>query len=95
MYLRSVWRRGGYGRIVGGTRASELAMVSREVAPRKGAHKPSTSLVLVAPSRGARHDVTQAGGRSLAEKWLCKTAAILMISRRRKAMYGRVFLKLK
>jgi hypothetical protein len=37
---------------------------------------------------GVRHDMAQAGGRSQAEERLGEAAAILMISRRRKAMYG-------
>jgi hypothetical protein len=37
MYLKSVWWGGGYGRINGGTRALELALVTREATPRKGA----------------------------------------------------------
>jgi hypothetical protein len=36
---------------------------------------------------GVRPDMAHAGGRSQAER-LCEAAAILMISRRRKAMYG-------
>jgi hypothetical protein len=43
-------------------------MVSREAAPGKGARSPSTSHVLVEPSRGVRHDMTHAGDRSQAEK---------------------------
>jgi hypothetical protein len=35
--------------------------------------------------------VTHAGGRSQAKKGLGEAAAILMISRRRKAMYGEFF----
>jgi hypothetical protein len=72
----------------------ELAMVSREAAPRKGARSLSTSHVLVEPSRGERHDMAHAGGRSLAEERLGEAAAILNISRRRKAMYGGLFWKL-
>jgi hypothetical protein len=95
MYLRSVWWRGGYGRISGGTRALELAMVSREAKPEKGSRSPSTSHVPIERSRGGRHDMTHAGGRSQAEQRLCEVAAILMKSRRRKAMYGGLFWKLK
>jgi hypothetical protein len=70
MYLKSVWKRGGYGRISGGTRALERAMVSREAASGKGARSPSISLVPVEPSRGVRHDMTHAGGWSQAEQRL-------------------------
>jgi hypothetical protein len=86
MYLKSVWWQGGYGRISGGTRALELAMVNREATLGHGARSPSTSLVPVEPSRGEGHDMTQAGGRSQAEQRLCEAAAILTISRRRKAL---------
>jgi hypothetical protein len=79
MYLRSVWWRGGYGRINGGTWALELAMVGREAAPDCGARSPSTSHVPVEPSRGARHDATHAGSRSEAVKRLGEAAAILRI----------------
>jgi hypothetical protein len=41
---------------------------------------------------GVRHDMTHAGGRSQAEERLGEAAAILMISRRRKALYGGLFL---
>jgi hypothetical protein len=94
MYLRSVWWRGGYGRINGWTRALELAMVGREAAPRKAARSLSTSPMLVEPSQGERHDMTHAGGRSQAEERLGEAAAILRITRRRKAMYGGLFGKL-
>jgi hypothetical protein len=40
---------------------------------------------------GVRHDMAQAGGRSQAEERLCQAAAILMINRRRKSMYGGLF----
>jgi hypothetical protein len=70
-------------------------MVSREVALWKGACSPSTSHVPFAPSRGARHDVTHAGGRSLAEKRLGEAVAFLKISRCMKAKYGGLFRKLK
>jgi predicted amidohydrolase YtcJ len=40
---------------------------------------------------GVRHDMTHAGGRSQAEERLGEAAAILTISRRRKAMYGGLF----
>ena len=43
---------------------------------------------------GGRQDMAQAGGRSQAEKRLREAAAILTISRRRKAMYGGLFRKL-
>jgi hypothetical protein len=43
---------------------------------------------------GVRHDMTRAGGRSQAEERLSETAAILRISRRRKALYGGLFWKL-
>jgi hypothetical protein len=43
---------------------------------------------------GVRHDMAQAGGRSQAEERLGEAAAILRISRRRKAMYGGLFWKL-
>jgi hypothetical protein len=91
MYLKRVWWRGGYGRISGGTRALELAMVSREATYGKGARSPSTSHVPVGPSRGVRHDVIHVGGRSQAEKRLGEEAAILTIIRHRKAMYGSFF----
>jgi hypothetical protein len=65
-----VWWRGGYGRFSGEMRALELAMVSREAAQGKGACSPSSSPLPLAPSRGARHDMTHAGGRSHAEKRL-------------------------
>jgi hypothetical protein len=35
--------------------------------------------------------MTQTGGRSQAEEWLGEAAAILMINRRQKAMYGGFF----
>jgi hypothetical protein len=38
--------------------------------------------------------MAQVGGRSQAEERLCEAAAILMISRRRKALYGGLFRKL-
>jgi hypothetical protein len=44
----------------------------------------STNHVPVEPSRGERHDMTHAGGRSLAEERLGEEVAILMITRRRK-----------
>jgi hypothetical protein len=91
MFFMSVWWRGGYGRINGGTRALELATVIREVAPGKGARSLSTSHVPVEPSRGESHDMTHAGSWSLAEERLGEAAAILMISRRRKSMYGGLF----
>jgi hypothetical protein len=81
--------------VSGGTRALELPMVGREATPRKGARSPSTSLVPIAPFRGARHDATHAGARSQAEKRVDDAVAILMSSRRRKAMYGGHFRKLK
>jgi hypothetical protein len=80
----SVWRRGGYGRISGGTRALELAMVSREATPGKGARLLSTSHVPFEPSRGERHDMTEAGGRSLAEEWLGQEWLIHRIAASRK-----------
>jgi hypothetical protein len=40
---------------------------------------------------GVRYDMTQAGGRSQAEERLGEAAAILRISRRRKALYGGLF----
>jgi hypothetical protein len=40
---------------------------------------------------GVRHNMTRAGGRSQAEERLGEAAAILRISRRRKAMYGGLF----
>jgi hypothetical protein len=67
-----------------GTRALELAMVNREAALGKGARLLSTSHVPLEPSWGERHDMTHAGGRSLAEERLGEAAAILRISRRRK-----------
>jgi hypothetical protein len=63
MYLMSVWWRGVYGRINGGMRALDLAMVSREATQGKGARSLSTSHVPLEPSRGERHDMTQDGGR--------------------------------
>jgi hypothetical protein len=36
-YLKSVWWRGEYGRINGGTRTLELAIVNREATLGKGA----------------------------------------------------------
>jgi hypothetical protein len=66
-------------------------MVSRKAAPGKGARSPSTNFVSIEPSRGERHDITQAGCRSLAEKRLGEAVAILKISRRRKAMYAMYF----
>jgi hypothetical protein len=50
--------------------------------------------VPVDPSRGVRQDRAQAGGRSQTEERLCEAAAILRISRRRKALYGGLFRKL-
>jgi hypothetical protein len=44
---------------------------------------------------GERHDMIHAGGRSQAEQRLGEAAAILRISRRRKAMYEVLFWKLK
>jgi hypothetical protein len=44
---------------------------------------------------GMRHDMAQVGGRSHAEERLGEAAAIPRISRRRKAMYGGLFRKLK
>jgi hypothetical protein len=44
---------------------------------------------------GMRHDMAHAGGRSQSEERLGEAAAILMIIRRRKAMYGGIFRKLK
>jgi hypothetical protein len=51
------------------------------------------SLVVDQPSAspGERHDMTHDGGQSQAEDRLGKAAAILMISRRRKAKYGGIF----
>jgi hypothetical protein len=43
---------------------------------------------------GGWQDMAQAGGRSQAEERLCEAAAILRISRRRKAMYGGLVWKL-
>jgi hypothetical protein len=83
MYLKSVWWRGGYGRISGWT--MEMAIVNREATPRKGVRSPSTSHVPVEPSRGTRHDMTHAGGRSQAQKRLGEAAAIIGIARRRRA----------
>jgi hypothetical protein len=80
-----------YGRISGGTRVLERVVASREEAPRKGARYPSTSHVSVETSRGVRHDMAHAGSISQAEERLCEAAAILKISRRRKAMYGGLF----
>jgi hypothetical protein len=94
MNLKSVWWRGGYGRINGGTRGLEVTMINREVTPRKGARSPSTSHVPVEPSRGERHDMTHAGGWSQAEQRLGEAAAILRISHHRRAMYGGLFWKL-
>jgi hypothetical protein len=51
-------------------------------------------LVLVDPSRGVRQDMAKAGGRSQTEERLCEATTILMISRRRKAMYEGLFRKL-
>jgi hypothetical protein len=78
----------------GGTRALEQAMANREAAPEKGARSLSASHVPVELSRGERHDMTQDGGQSQAEEWLGEAAAILMISRHRKAIYGGIFCKL-
>jgi hypothetical protein len=39
--------------------------------------------------------MARAGGLSQTEERLCEAAVILMISRRRKAMYGWLFRKLK
>jgi hypothetical protein len=36
MNLKSVWRRGEYGRITGGLRVLEAAADNREASPRKG-----------------------------------------------------------
>jgi hypothetical protein len=52
---------------------------------------PPTILVPVETSQGVRQDMAHAGGRSQAEDRLCEAAAILRISRRRKAMYGGIF----
>jgi hypothetical protein len=91
MFLMSLWWRGGHGLINGGTRALELAMVNPEAAPRQGAHSPSINSVPVAPSRGARDDMTHAGGRSRAKKRLGEAVVILTIIHRRKTMYGGLF----
>jgi hypothetical protein len=69
-------------------------VAGREAARGKGARSPSTSHVLFETSRGVRHDMAHAGGRLQAQKRLCEAAAILMISRRRKAMYGGLSRKL-
>jgi hypothetical protein len=69
-------------------------VASREAAQGKGARYPSTSHVPVETSRGVKQDLAHAGGRSQAEERLCEAAAILMISRRRKAKYGGLFRKL-
>jgi hypothetical protein len=91
MYLKSVWWRGLYGRISGGTRALEVAMVSWEASPRKGARSLSTSHVLVEPFRGKRHDMTHEGGQWQAQERLKEAVAIFRISRRWKALYGGLF----
>jgi hypothetical protein len=39
--------------------------------------------------------MAQAGGQSQTEERLCEAAAILMISRRRKAVYGGIFSETK
>ena len=46
-------------------------------------------------SQGGKQDLEQAGGRSQAEERLCEAAEILWISRRRKALYGGLFWKIK
>jgi hypothetical protein len=40
---------------------------------------------------GVRYDMAHAGGRLQAEERLCEAAAILIMSRRQKAMYGGLF----
>jgi hypothetical protein len=69
-------------------------MIRREATPENGARSLSTSHVPVESSRGERHDMTHAGGWSQAEERLGEAAAILMISRHRKDLYGRLFWKL-
>jgi hypothetical protein len=72
-----------------------MAMVSREAAQGKSARSSSTNPLPIEPSRGERHDIAHVGGRSQAEQRLGEAAAILKISRRRKAMYGGAFQKLE
>jgi hypothetical protein len=53
---RSVWRRGGYGRIRDGTRALELAADSREATLGYGARSMSTSMVTASRPKGGKHE---------------------------------------
>jgi hypothetical protein len=64
LHLMSIWRRGGYGRISGGMRASELAAGCHEASLENGAWWMTTSLVDVEPLVGASRDAKQAGGES-------------------------------
>jgi hypothetical protein len=65
LYLGSVWRRGGYGQVCGGRRASELAADCREATPGQGARYPRHNNVMIELALGASHDMSyDAGGHS-------------------------------
>jgi hypothetical protein len=83
--------RGGYGRVFGERRPSELAADNREAMPGKSARWRMTSDSDIDLPLGARHNAKHAIGESQPEKRHGLAAEVLRIDRRRRNPGRRVF----
>jgi hypothetical protein len=64
MYIRSVWWRGGYGRINGRTRALDVAIVSREATLDLASERPFSKERALARRRPAMYHSSLPGGEA-------------------------------
>jgi hypothetical protein len=86
--VMTMWRRGKYGRISGGTRVLELAADSREATIGCGARSTSTSVLTSTRPKGGSKTTTARRTVAIGEAARSGGGVILMSSRRRKTRYG-------